>query len=134
ALPLALAWPARVWLLTGNPFYSLELGALFPTNAVFVAWTEMFHAPQADAFVSSATWVALIRYGLLWALPATAGLLALIFLLRQRGREAQVIALWVAVVTALWFVSVRHTAGGLFYSLRVMAPAFALLVVAAGCS
>jgi hypothetical protein len=71
------------------------------------------------------------RYILLWALPAALGLVTLVILLVQRLREAQVVAWFVAVSLVLWFLSVPHTAGGLFYSLRVLGPAFALLVVVA---
>jgi len=131
ALPLIAAWPVRVWLLTGNPFYSLALGGLFPTNAVFVDWTEAFHAPHAAAFSSAAGWQALARYVGLWALPAVAGLLALFILLGQRLRETRAVALFVTLNLALWAWSVPHTAGGLFYSLRVLSPAFALLAVVA---
>lgn len=126
ALPLALAWPARVWLLTGNPFYSLEVGGIFPANAVFVAWNDAFRGPHAGL-----GWGELVRYSLLWALPAAAGLVALAVLLIQRLREARLVAFFVALVAGLWIASIGFTAGGLFYSLRVLAPAFALLVVVA---
>ncbi len=126
ALPLAVAWPVRVWLLTGNPFYSLNLGGLFPTNPVFTAWNDAFLAPRP-----SAGWMALGRYTALWALPAAAGLAALAALLAQRLREARLVAFFVVLVAALWVMSVGYTAGGLFYSLRVLSPAFALLVVVA---
>src|SRR6185369_1933266 len=39
AATLALAWPLRTYLLTGNPFYSLALDGL-PTNPRFIAWIE----------------------------------------------------------------------------------------------
>jgi hypothetical protein len=131
ALPVALAWPLRVWVLTGNPFFSLNLGGLFPVNPVFTAWNDAFRGPHQFALGSLANWQALGRYWLLWALPAVAGLIALVVLLVQRLREAQVVAWFVALIFALWFASVAYTAGGLFYSLRVLSPAFALLVVAA---
>ena len=41
-------------------------------------------------------------------------------------REARWCALAVGVSAVLWFVSVPYTGGGLFYSLRVLSPAFAL--------
>jgi hypothetical protein len=131
ALPLSAVWPWRVWLLTGNPLYSLDLGGLFPTNPVFVAWSEVFHAPHLDALSTAADWQALGRYLLLWALPASGGLIALGVLLALRLREAGAVALFVAVTVTLWLLSIPHTAGGLFYSLRVLSPALALLVVAA---
>ena len=131
ALPVALAWPLRVWLLTGNPVYSLNLAGLFATNPVFTAWNDALRGPARQALSAPASWVMLGRYFLLWALPAAAGLAALIMLLVQRLREARLMAAFVALLLVLWLVSVAYTAGGLFYSLRVLSPAFALLAVVA---
>ena len=41
-------------------------------------------------------------------------------------REARWCAMGIGVAAALWFLSVPYTGGGLFYSLRVLSPAFAL--------
>lgn len=131
ALPLSLAWPLRVWLLTGNPFHSLDVGGLFPVNAVFVAWQQVFHAPQAGRLATVADWLGLGRYLLLWALPALVGAAALAAALGRRQRGAQVPAVLIALSVGLWWVSLAYTAGGLFYSLRVLSPAFALLAVPA---
>lgn len=129
ALPVALAWPLRVWLLTGNPFYSLDVFGLFATNPIFTAWNDTLRGPASEALGSGGSWVSLGRYLVLWALPALAGLVALVFLLVQRLREARIVAGFVGLVFLLWFVSVAYTAGGLFYSLRVLSPAYALLAV-----
>ena len=127
ALPVAMAWPLRVWVLTGNPFYSLSLAGIFSANPVFTAWNDTLRGPSSQALASWENWVSLGRYILLWALPAVAGVAALILLLVQRLREARIVALFVALALALWLVSVAYTAGGLFYSLRVLSPALALL-------
>ncbi len=131
ALPVAVAWPLRVWLLTGNPFYSLNFAGLFATNPIFTAWNDMLRGPAGETLGSAGGWLSLARYLALWALPALAGLGALAFLLVQRLREARIVAVFVGLVLLLWFVSVAYTAGGLFYSLRVLSPAFALLAVVA---
>lgn len=131
ALPVALAWPLRVWLLTDNPFYSLNVFGLFATNPVFMAWNDTLRGPASEALGSAENWASLARYLTLWALPVLAGLVALVFLLVQRLREARIVAVFVGLVFCLWFVSVAYTAGGLFYSLRVLSPAFALLAVMA---
>jgi hypothetical protein len=131
ALPAALAWPLRVWLLTGNPVYSLNILGLFKANPVFTAWNDTLRGPSSLALGTIASWQDLGRYLLLWALPAVAGLVALVMLLVQRLREARIVAVFVVLSLALWFVSVFYTAGGLFYSLRVLSPAFALLAVVA---
>lgn len=131
-LPVALAWPLRVWVLTGNPFFSLNLAGLFPTNLVFNAWNDLFRGPHGFALGSLDNWRSLGRYLLLWGLPALLGLGALITLLGQKLREARIVAAFVALAALLWFASLAYTAGGLFYSLRVLSPAFALLAVVAG--
>lgn len=132
ALPLALAWPLRVWLLTGNPFFSLDVAGMFPTNPVFIQWSEMFHRPFANTFSSPDSWRSLARYLTLWAFPSLLGLGALIILLARGLKEGRSIALFAAISCVLWVISVPHTAGGLFYSLRVLSPAFAVLAVIAG--
>jgi hypothetical protein len=67
----------------------------------------------------------------LWALPAIGGSLALAALLIRRLHEAWLVAFFTLLVAGLWYVSVGFTAGGLFYSLRVLSPALALLIVVA---
>lgn len=130
-VPVIVAWPLRVWLLTGNPFYSLNVAGLFPTNPIFIAWNDAFRGPHGFALASADNWQALARYLLLWGLPAVVGLIALLALLVQRLREARIVALFVLLSAALWFASMAYTAGGLFYSLRVLSPAFALLAFVA---
>ena len=132
ALPVALAWPARVWLLTGNPFYSLNVAGIFPFNPIFAVWNDILRGPVSRTLTDPSAWLVLGRYVLLWGLPAILGLVALVILLVQRLREMRILALFVGLVGLLWLVSMAYTAGGLFYSLRVLSPALALLVVVAG--
>jgi hypothetical protein len=125
------AWPLRVWLLTGNPVYSLNIAGLFATNEVFTVWNDTLRGPHGQALLQPASWAAIGRYLALWALPAVVGLVALVLLLVQRLREARLVALFAGLAFILWFLSVGYTAGGLFYSLRVLSPALALLAVVA---
>lgn len=134
ALPLALAWPVRVFVLTGNPVYSLGLGGLVPVNVNFADWNDLFRAGNRFDVASAGTWLVLGRYTLLWAFPAVIGSFAIIVLLLQRLPEARPIAWLVVPVLVLWFISIFYTAGGLFYSLRVLSPALALLTVVAAYS
>lgn len=134
ALPFALAWPLRVYLLTGNPVYSLSVGGLFPTNSVFTEWSKVFHQDSIKIFSHGADWLALARYAVVWALPGVIGLIAMLFLWVRQIRDTRLVAGFSALVVALWVLSVAHTAGGLFYSLRVLSPALALLVVVGGYS
>jgi hypothetical protein len=132
ALPATAIWPARVWLATGNPFFSLDLGGFFPTNSVFIAWNDIFRSAQRTTLSSAASWGELARYLLLWALPASLGAVAMLALFLRRSRGALLVAAFAALAAGLWLMSVAYTAGGLFYSLRVLAPALALSIVAAG--
>jgi hypothetical protein len=131
---IAIAWPLRTWILTGNPFYSLALGGLFPINERFVTWIEH----DADAFGSvlrsTSGWRDVARYLGLFAPTAGLGWIGLI-VATARGRQGASLVLGaVAVLLVLWGASVRYTNGGLFYSLRVAGPALALGALAAGVS
>ncbi len=129
AVPLACAWPLRVWLLTGNPFHSLDVSGWFPVNEGFVVWSKIFHAPHAGQLSSGSDWAGLFRYLALWALPGLIGLVALLALLVRRLGDAHIAGVLIGVVIMLWWGSLPFTAGGLFYSLRVLAPALGLAVV-----
>jgi hypothetical protein len=131
ALPIALAWPVRTWLLTGNPFHSLDFVGLFPVNQEFIAWSTAFHAPHAHPIAAASGGLGLVRYLVLWALPAVIGLGVLLVLLVRGLRDARLPAVFVVLTVALWYTSLPYTAGGLFYSLRVLSPALALLPVLA---
>jgi hypothetical protein len=126
ALPLAVAWPVRTWVLTGNPFYSLRAGGLFPVHAFFVDWAASISSDSPRVFSTWAGWLALTRYLVLFAPAALLGWLAVTVQVFRRQLAARWCILCIAVPVALWFASVRYTGGGLFYSLRVLSPAFAL--------
>lgn len=124
--PLALAWPLLVAARTGNPFYSLDLGGLLPVNRVFVGWTEHFRAIYGAPLHQPEGWWQIARLLALFAWPAVLGAGGLAWHAARGLREAREAAVVVAVVAGLWLVSVPFTAGGLFYSLRVLSPALAL--------
>jgi hypothetical protein len=131
ALPLALAWPLRCALRTGNPFYSLDVAGLLPVNAIFVAWVNDHRALFGAALADRAGWLYVLRWLTLGAGPALVGWIALLVAARRR-RSATFAAAAVAGFLGLWFLSVPYTVGGLFYSLRVASPALAIGAVAAG--
>jgi hypothetical protein len=132
ALPLAAVWPLRTWLLTGNPFFSLKVAGLFPTNPVFAAWSAHFHTEAARSVFALDAWRQATRYLVLFAPGAIFGGLALVLHARRGLREARWCLLCAALVTALWLASVPLTAGGFFYSMRVLSPAFALAAAFGG--
>ena len=131
ALPLALAWPLRCALRTGNPFYSLDVAGLLPINPVFLAWISDHRALFGSALAETSGWLYVLRWFALGAAPALVGWIALLVLVRHR-RPAALASLAVLIFLGLWLVSVPYTVGGLFYLLRVASPAFALGAVIAG--
>jgi hypothetical protein len=125
---LALWWPLRVALLTGNPFYSLELGGL-PVNSRFLAWIDHDAAALGGVLPSSEGWKDAAQYLVRFAPAALIGLAGLAPALFRRNpwrRETVAIVVAAAGFAALWGISVRYTQGGIFYSLRVASPALAL--------
>lgn len=144
ALPLALAWPLRIWTLTGNPFYSLGVGRLFPVHAFFVEWAATISAGSVNLLLTPAGWSTFVRYLLLFAPAAACGWIALAIEFDSppasvaadrtfSPRSFRLIAgASVAVIGLIWFASIPYTGGGLFYSMRVLTPAFALGAVGAG--
>jgi hypothetical protein len=127
-----LIWPLRTWLLTGNPFFSLGVGDLFPVNVRFVDWISF----DADAFGRVLRtvdgWKSVARFLGLYAPFAVVGWIAVVVATGRRMRGAGFALGAVLVMLVLWAASVRYTNGGLFYSLRVASPALALGVLAAG--
>ena len=132
ALPLAAVWPLRTWILTGNPLYSLNLAGLFPTNPLFATWSSHFHAGPRRALLTFDAWSQIARYLVLFAPAALFGGLALILHIQRGLREARWCLACAAAVTLLWLASMPFTAGGLFYALRVLTPAFALAAAFGG--
>lgn len=129
ALLLPAAWLGFVWLKTGNPVYSLNLAGLFPVNEIFDRYTAFVRLLQSVGLISADGLYQLVRYLLLFALPACAGLM----LAAWRAQIAFTLAAAFLVATvALWVTSIGYTAGGLFYSMRVLSPVFALAAVLGG--
>lgn len=121
ALTLPAAWHLRNWLRTGNPFYAQDVAGIFPVNPVFAEWmrgyVEIYGAPLRQW----SGWVEIGRLFLLTALPAWLGLLAGAAVLRRQPGGTGLLVLAGATL-ACWLASVPYTAGGLFYSMRVLSP------------
>ncbi|RLE30058.1 MAG: hypothetical protein DRJ61_13365 [Acidobacteria bacterium] len=125
---LAAPWYLRTWILSGNPFYSNPVGHIFQVNAVHCALLRHYES------VFSLTVEPLQKLDFLSFLVMSKSLLVV---------PSGILGLWVLrrhywlhislVVCGLaWLASVSHTAGGLFYSTRVLSPVFVLLSVASG--
>ncbi len=139
ARPLALhlvrpccrsVWHARVYLLTGNPLYAQDF-ADWPTNPVFAAWMRNYRAIYGDALHHPATWLEIARIGLVTALPALLGLAGGLAWGRKQTGWGLGCALTAGFV-AIWIWSVPFTAGGPFYSMRVLSPLLLLGFAAGG--
>jgi hypothetical protein len=126
-----LGWFAWVAARTGNPVYSLEfLGA--PVNPVFRDYLAHTRAQHGGALAGVAGWSELARHLVRWALPALIGLATLGLAHRRNSPRLRWVAWFALPAVALWLASLGFTAGGLFYSLRVLSPTLALLAIPAG--
>lgn len=129
ALPLLTAaapWYARNWFLTGNPIFPVTLG-FFPGNAAFDATLEAVKAywsfpARAQAIPTLVATLACIAIAVSAGIPGLA----------RAGRRALPAWALLAVAAGLWAWSAGSTGGGWNYSLRVLAPAAALLAAGAG--
>jgi hypothetical protein len=126
---LIAVWLLRSTVLTGNPFYSLDLGGLFPRNELFAVWRAHDRGLNTANIAGADGLFAAVRLLVLFAPAAVAGWL--LVSARAVPHRAFVVG-GVAVFVGLWLVSIPHTSGGLFYSLRVAAPALALGALVAG--
>jgi hypothetical protein len=118
---LPAAWHLRNWMLTGNPFYAQDVAGWFPLNPVFHAWMQGYVDIYGRTLRELAGWREVGRLLLMSAVPALAGFGAGAILWRKQPGWWASMALGI-LAAVLWFVSVPYTAGGFFYSMRVMSP------------
>ncbi len=121
ALVLPAAWHLRNWLRTGNPFYAQDVAGIFPVNPVFSEWMRGYVGIYGAPLRQWSGWMEIGRLFLLTALPAWLGLLAGAALWRRQPGWTGMLGLAGATL-ACWLASVPYTAGGLFYSMRVLSP------------
>lgn len=122
SLGCVLPWYLRNWARTGNPFFNLDAGGLFPVNTGHLALMDTYrqtfgwrHLPvEAPRLILTNMWVAIAA--------CSAGILA----------GWRVIRPWLApvlLIVGLWAVSIGYTAAGFVYAMRVLAPAIVLVAV-----
>lgn len=121
ALALPVAWHLRNWLRTGNPFYAQDVAGIFPVNPVFAEWMRGYVEIHGGSFRHWSGWVEMGRLFLITSLPAWLGLLAGATLWRRQPGWVGMLGL-VGATLVCWLVSVPYTAGGIFYSMRVLSP------------
>lgn len=117
-----LPWYARNWARTGNPFFNLEVGGLFPVNREHLRLMQTYQGsygwaqlPPEAGRIFAANCMAVL-------LPALAG----IFWYFKKARSLCAAML---LVTGLWIASLSYTAAGCTYSLRVLTPGLVLAAV-----
>ncbi len=118
---LPLVWHLRVWYLTGNPLYAHDVAGLFPVNPVFHAWMQGYAETYGRVFFQAGGWKEIGRLFVISTLPAIGGLAVGCFIWR-RAPGAGLWLLMAVLAAAVWLLSVPFTAGGLFYSMRVLSP------------
>ena len=119
-------WYARSWALTGNPVYSTPTPLGLPANPVHALILESYKQSLGltrQGWAAARTIAEAVAYGGLATL-----LLGLAGLCRT-GRAAWPLMATVGIVIGLWAWSVGYTAGGVWYSLRVLSPAWTVLAV-----
>lgn len=121
ALALPAAWHLRNWLRTGNPFYAQDVAGIFPVNPVFSEWMRGYAGIYGLPLKQWAGWLEIGRLFLVTALPAWLGLLAGAAVWRRQPGWGGLLGLAGATLLC-WLISVPFTAGGLFYSMRVLGP------------
>lgn len=114
-------WFLRNFWRSGNPLVALDVGGAFPANPVFSAWMHGYAEIYGAKLREGSDWGEALRFFGIGALPALLGLLgATVFCRHQPGWRGS--ALLVGAGTACWLASVPYTAGGFFYSMRVLSP------------
>lgn len=128
AAAVALPWFIRNWIRTGNPLFSHDLGGLFPVNPAhrtcmqcIAEFTRYWENPRQLAWIAAAL-------ATLALLPLGAGLAGGV----RRWRDLAPWTLATVVLIGLWLWSLRQTAGGAVYSLRVLTPALSMGAVLGG--
>lgn len=118
-------WYIRTFLRTGNPFYSLNVGDLFPVNTVFVAAILQNKGVRG---LGIADWSAIGGY-VLRAAPfqVILGIAGAVI----GGRRMWSLLGPSLLVISLWLISVSYASGGVTYAARMLTPAVVLLSVSA---
>lgn len=122
---LVVPWYARNWVLTGNPLFNHDLGGLFPVNQAHARLMALYGEELSWRQLPPEAPRVFLTYGVTALFGALAGAAACL-------RQARVALGFAAVMTLLYLYSLGHTAGGYFYALRLLNPAFALCAVIGG--
>jgi hypothetical protein len=122
-------WYIRSFFLTGNPFYSLNVGGIFAMNKVYNEIMISYSALLGPNRFSSEI-ITFIIQSIYYGASAhfTIGIAAGLYFFKRTGY----LFISALILMAIWFYSMNFTAGGYLYALRVLAPSICLLSVLAG--
>lgn len=126
---LCASWYIYLFLRTGNPFYSLSVGTLFPVNEVI----DGIHRTYVLYFGMGAHLLPKIKFILnllLTISPLPFLLLPAIFMLPFRKTGYLLAAC--LTVALIWLNSIGYTCGGIFYSSRTLTPLLVAMSIASG--
>lgn len=126
-LTIASPWYLRNWLLVGNPLYNLPT-VLGPAANPVHAGIMQYYAGGFGIGVSPASKIVEIVGGL--ASGAAPLLVGGLLATARSLRRLWACGLTAAVSLGLWVWSVQFTAGGIWYSMRVLSPLWVVLAVA----
>jgi hypothetical protein len=122
---VAMPWYVRNWLLSGNPFFNLGTGGLFPVNEAHAALMAVYQRHLAftrqvaeGGFLDFANVLVVLAAGVAGAWSYFRSVKSIVF--------AAVVGI------ALWIISVGYTAAGFTAAMRVLNPVLALAAVLGG--
>jgi hypothetical protein len=126
---LSAPWYVRSWILTGNPLYSHAILPGLPVNPVHVT---MMNSYKEFNSLSQVTWSTWWEVAFMLVTTAPLAIFGGVGVILARWRSLFSLAISIVLIVFLWLWSVPQTNVGIFYSLRVLCPAFIVLSVAVG--
>jgi hypothetical protein len=128
-------WLGYVWLLTGNPFYTIDVGGIFPATPELYA--SLMKNQREVNWGYLPLWIMSKQgvYCLIQSVPGVLGLGALMALWRKRrvgGRAAPVMLFFGLMMFGLCFWGYFSGMADFYYAYRVFGPGLALFAVALG--
>jgi hypothetical protein len=123
------SWYIYLFLRTGNPFYSLSVGTLFPVNVIFdgIYKTYVIYFGLGTQTLPK---IKFIMNLLLTLSPLHFLLLPALFLLPLKKFGYLLSACLIIIL--IWLNSIGFTCGGFFYSSRTLSPLIALISISLG--
>ncbi len=124
---LCASWYIYLFLRTGNPFYSLSIGTLFPVNEIFdgIYKTYVFYFGLGSHTLAKTKFIINL---FLTLSPLHLLLLPTLFLLPLK-KSGYFIGACI-ILALIWVNSIGYTCGGIFYSSRTLSPLIVVISIA----